>query len=101
MSGAKKADWDVGMAMDAVKLAPRLDAAVIISGDGDFVPLIEYLKVNAGVQAEVMAFGRNTSGKLREVADHFIDLDEHPEKYLLGYSRSNKSKNDKKQRVSD
>src|SRR3989344_7134355 len=44
--GAKKADWDVGMAVDAIKLAPKLDAVIIVSGDGDFVPLVEYLKTN-------------------------------------------------------
>src|SRR3977135_3656661 len=48
--GAKKADWDVGLAVDAIKMAPRLDTVIIISGDGDFVPLIEYLKINQGCQ---------------------------------------------------
>lgn len=81
--GAKKADWDVGLAIDAVKMAPRLDAVVIASGDGDFVPLVEYLKINTGNQVEVMAFGRSTSGKLKEIADDFIDLGTNPKKYLL------------------
>src|SRR3990167_886730 len=58
--GAKKADWDVGMAVDAVKMAPKLDAVVLATGDGDFVPLVEYLK-QAGVQVEVISFGRSSS----------------------------------------
>jgi len=85
-SGAKKADWDVGLAIDTVKLAPKLDAVIICSGDGDYVPLVEYLK-NQGCQVEIVAFGKSTSSKLLEVADDFIDLDENPRKYLLGGRR--------------
>lgn len=82
-SGAKKADWDVGMAIDAVKLAPKLDAVILITGDGDFVPLVEYLQHNEGCQVEVVSFGKSTSSKLIEACDHFMDLDQGPGKYLL------------------
>jgi uncharacterized protein (TIGR00288 family) len=82
-SGSKKADWDVGLAIDAVKLAPKLDVVVLASGDGDFIPLVEYLKMN-GCQVEVITFGKSASGKLKETADHFIDLDENPSRYVLG-----------------
>ncbi|MBI2474546.1 MAG: NYN domain-containing protein [Candidatus Taylorbacteria bacterium] len=82
--GAKKADWDVGLAVDAIKMAPKLDAIVLISGDGDFVPLVEYLKTNEGCQVEVVSFGKSTSAKLIEAADDFTDLDENPKRYLLG-----------------
>lgn len=85
--GAKKADWDVGLAVDAIKMAPKLDAVIICSGDGDFVPLVEYLKTNEGCQVEVVAFGKSTSAKLIEAADDFMDLDENPRKYLLGGRR--------------
>lgn len=71
--GAKKADWDVGLAIDAVRTANTVDTIVICSGDGDFVPLVEYLK-NNGRRVEVMSFGRSTSLKLKESADEFIDL---------------------------
>lgn len=86
-SGAKKADWDVGLAIDAIKLAPKLDAVIICSGDGDFVPLVEYLKTNEGCQVEIAAFSKSTSSKLIEAADDFLDLDENPRKYLLGGRR--------------
>ena len=82
--GAKKADWDVGLAVDAIKLAPKLDAVIIVSGDGDFIPLVEYLQIHEGCQVEVVSFGKSTSGKLKEAADEFIDLDENPRKYLMG-----------------
>lgn len=81
--GMKKADWDVGIAMDAVRLAPKVDAIVIVSGDGDFVPLTEYLRHVQGVQVEVIAFGRSTSQKLKDAADDFIDLGLDPKKYLM------------------
>lgn len=80
--GSKKADWDVGLAVDAIKMAARLDTVIIASGDGDFVPLVEYLQT-LGVQVEVVSFGKSTSGKLREVVDDFLDLSENPRKYLM------------------
>lgn len=89
--GAKKADWDVGMAVDAIKLAPKLDAIILVTGDGDFVPLVEYLQ-NVGCQVEVMSFGKATSAKLIEIADDFIDLDENPRKYLIGFSGSRRNR---------
>ena len=86
MGGAKKADWDVGLAVDAIKLAPKLDTVIIVSGDGDFVPLIEYLKINQGCQVEVASFGQSSSMRLKEAADEFIDLSLNPRKYLLNFN---------------
>lgn len=82
-TGTKKGDWDVGLTVDAIKMAPRLDSVVIISGDGDYVPLVEYLQT-IGVQVEVVAFGKSTSGKLLEAVDDFVDLSANPKKYLIG-----------------
>ena len=81
--GAKKADWDVGLAIDAIQMAPKLDAVVIVSGDGDFVPLVEYLQTSMGCQVEIISFGKSSSGRIKEVADDFLDLDENPKKYLI------------------
>ncbi len=80
--GAKKADWDVGIVIDAIRTSPGLDVIVLVSGDGDFISLVEYLK-NQGKRVEVAAFGRTTSLKLKEAADEFIDLDQSPNKFLL------------------
>jgi uncharacterized LabA/DUF88 family protein len=88
--GAKKADWDVGLAIDAIKLAKKVDAIVLATGDGDFIPLVEYLQ-NQGCQVEVITFGRSASGRLREVVDDFIDMDENPSEFLIG-TRSTKRK---------
>jgi uncharacterized LabA/DUF88 family protein len=81
--GAKKADWDIGLAIDAVAAAPKLDTVVIVSGDGDFVPLVEYLKVAYGCQVEVVSFGRSTSQKLYDATDEFVDLDDDKRKFLI------------------
>ena len=81
--GAKKADWDVGIAIDAVKLSPKLDTVIIASGDGDFVPLIEYLDMH-GVQVEVISFGKSSSAKLKEAAHAFTDMCDEPKKFLIG-----------------
>ena len=80
--GLKKADWDVGISIDAVRINPTVDAIVLVSGDGDFVQLIDYLK-NQGKRVEVVAFGRSASSKIREVADEFIDLEKSPSKFLF------------------
>ena len=79
--GAKKGDWDVGIAMDVMRLAPKLDTIVLVSGDGDFSDLLEHTK-SLGCRVEVVAFGKTTSHKLKEVADFFTDLDKD-NKYLL------------------
>ena len=80
--GAKKADWDVGLAVDAITAAPNLDTVILFTGDGDFIPLVEYLK-NQGRRVEVIAFGRSSSGKLKEAVDEFVDLGEEPGKYII------------------
>jgi uncharacterized LabA/DUF88 family protein len=82
--GAKKADWDVGMAVDAIKIAPKVDAIVLATGDGDFIPLVEYVK-SQGCQVEAITFGRSASSRLRDVVDEFIDLDQDPNAYLIGF----------------
>ncbi|MEK7172437.1 MAG: NYN domain-containing protein [Patescibacteria group bacterium] len=80
--GQKKADWDVGIVIDAIRTAPGVDVVILCSGDGDFIPLVEYLK-NQGKRVEVMAFDRTTSSALKEVADEFIDLGQESRKFLM------------------
>ena len=81
--GEKKADWDVGLTVDAIRLSNSLDAIILVSGDGDFLPLVEYLKYNQGKQMEVMAFGGTVSSKLKEAADDFVDLSADKGKFLI------------------
>jgi len=81
--GAKKGDWDVGIAVDAIAMSPKLDTVIIVSGDGDFVPLVHYLQMNQGCQVEVVSFGKSTSMRLKESCDDFFDLDLETKRYLL------------------
>ncbi len=77
-NGVKKADWDVGMAVDAIRLAPSLDVIVLATGDGDFMPLVEYLQIGLGKIVEIIAFARTTSGKIKESVNRFTDVDSIP-----------------------
>lgn len=80
--GVKKADWDIGMAVDAIRTANSLDVVILVTGDGDFVPAVEYLKWGLGKTVEVAGFGRSASALLKEAADRFINLDELPKVIL-------------------
>ena len=76
------------MSVDAIKSADKLDVIVLVTGDGDYIPLVTYLQENKGCQVEVIGFGETTSLKLKEVVDDFIDLCEELPTYLLGYGGS-------------
>lgn len=80
--GIKKGDWDVGIAVDAIKISRQLDVVVVVTGDGDFLPLVEYLQYH-GLLVEIMAFGRTASSRLVDKADDFIDLSSNTRKYLM------------------
>ena len=82
----------MGLAIDAVTMAPKLDSVIIISGDGDYVPLVEYLQNTHGCQVEVVAFGKSSSARLIETADDFLDLDVNPKKYLLNSDNGRNSR---------
>jgi len=76
--GVKKANWDVGMAVDALRMSSFLDVIILVTGDGDFEPLVEYIQWGMGRIVEVAAFGYNTSSKLKEATDLFVDLEKMP-----------------------
>ena len=71
--GRFKANLDIELVVDLVRLAPKLDIAVVISGDGDFAPAIRAVQ-DMGVRVEVVSFRANTSSDLVEVADQFIEI---------------------------
>jgi uncharacterized LabA/DUF88 family protein len=81
--GAKKGDWDVGIAIDAIKMSKSLDSIVLISGDGDYIPLVEYIQNTTGCRVEGAAFIESTSGKLVEKLDDFINLSENKKRFLI------------------
>ncbi len=76
--GMKKGDWDVGMAVDAIRMMPSLDVVILVTGDGDFIPLVNYLKWGGGKVVEVASFRRSASSKIVEAADTFINIEAVP-----------------------
>ena len=79
IGGHKKGDWDVGIAMDTIRMAPKVDTIVLVSGDGDFADLLIYLK-GMGCRVEILGFDKTTSSKLIEVADDYTPMDR---RYLI------------------
>ena len=75
--GIKKADWDIGITVDAIKLADKLDVIVLVTGDGDYLPLVDYLQNTKGCLVEIMAFRQTASSRLIEEADDFINLSDN------------------------
>ena len=73
--GKRKADMDVDLTIDAVCLADKVDVICIVSMDGDYVPLVHYLK-SRGVKVEAMAFERCISGDLRRAVDELHAISE-------------------------
>lgn len=80
--GAKKGDWDVGLCMDAVRVMPKIDVLILVSGDGDYSDLLEYAR-SQGVRTEVVAFAKTASHKILESAEDFMDISKEPSKFLL------------------
>ncbi len=72
--GSGRGDWDMGIAIDALVRAPKLDVVVLVTGDGDFVELVHALKAQ-GVTVEVLSFPQNTSEDLKRVSDLYIPMD--------------------------
>ena len=88
IDGTKKGDWDVGLTVDAITLAGQLDSVVLISGDGDYVPLVEYLRISKGCMVQVVSFSKTTSVKLVEAADDYFDLCIDPKRFLIHFNDS-------------
>ncbi len=80
--GQKKGDWDLGMTVDMIQQAKKLDTVVLVTGDGDFAVLVDHLE-SMGCRVEVMSFGKSSAKEIRESADKFIDMDEKPDKFLV------------------
>lgn len=69
-----RGEWDVGLALTAAAIAPRVDVVALVAGGGDFVDLLDHLEV-AGCRAEVYAFAEAVDEALVAAADDFRPLD--------------------------
>jgi uncharacterized LabA/DUF88 family protein len=76
--GMKKGDWDVGLTVDVIRMMQFLDVIILVTGDGDYIPLINYVKWGGGRVVEVAAFRRSASSKIVEAADEFINIETVP-----------------------
>lgn len=86
--GAKKGDWDLGIAMDAIRLGQKVDSIVLVSGDGDYVPMVVYLQHALGCLVEVVAFDKTCAKSLKEIADDFIPIEKHLDMLLFKTEKS-------------
>jgi uncharacterized LabA/DUF88 family protein len=91
--GAKKGDWDIGIVMDAIRIGGKVDSVVLVSGDGDYVPMVTYLQQALGCLVEVVAFEKTCSRALKDVADDFISIEKHSRKLLFKTKKSVRTKN--------
>jgi uncharacterized LabA/DUF88 family protein len=73
--GTAKGDWDMGIAIDTISLVDKLDAVALVSGDGDFAPLVEMLKAR-GSRVEVYSFKESTSVDLMNAATSYTAFSE-------------------------
>jgi uncharacterized LabA/DUF88 family protein len=89
--GMKKGDWDVGMAVDVIRMMPFLDVIILVTGDGDFIPLVNYVKWGGGRVVEIASFRRSASSKIVDAADEFINIETIPRAIMKSkYSARNK-----------
>jgi uncharacterized LabA/DUF88 family protein len=87
--GFAKGNWDVGMTIDILNLIDKVDALVLATGDGDFVPIVKLFQ-KKGVRVEIVSFAYNTAIDLKETADRFFPI---TEELLIQDSSNNFSKN--------
>jgi len=85
--GAKKGDWDLGIAMDAVRIGNKVDSVILVSGDGDFKPVVNYLQQSLGCLVEVVAFKKTANNELIELADDFINIEDHKKDLIFQEKR--------------
>lgn len=81
--GAKKGDWDIGIAMDAIRLGHKVDSIILISGDGDFRPVVNYLQQSLGCLVEIAAFKKTANHELTDMADDFINIENYKQDLLF------------------
>ncbi|MBN2109607.1 MAG: NYN domain-containing protein [Methanosarcinaceae archaeon] len=72
--GSTKGDWDMGIAIDAISISPKVDTVALVSGDGDFTALVNHLKAS-GVRVEIYSFEKNTAAELINSATEYYPMD--------------------------
>ena len=78
--GSSKGDWDVGITIDVLDHAPYSDIIVLVSGDGDFSPLLNNITSKFSLECEVYGVQALTAHALIKEATTFIPIED---KFLL------------------
>lgn len=100
--GMKKGDWDVGMTVDVIRMMPFLDVIILVTGDGDFIPLVNYVKWGGGKVVEIASFRRSASSKIVEAADEFVNIEALPRAIMRSrYNANTKGKRPARQERSE
>ena len=73
--GSAKGDWDVGITIDVMEIAPTVDKVILLSGDGDFALLLDKIKSSYAVQTEVYGVKSLSANSLIMAADKFHSID--------------------------
>lgn len=74
--GSAKADWDVGISLDAYEQAEQCDRIILVSGDGDFDILLHRIKQRFNTQSDVYGVPQLTSEQLKKASSQFIPIDQ-------------------------
>ena len=73
--GSAKGDWDVGITLDVMEAAERVDEVVLASGDGDFDLLLQRVRERRGVASTVYGVAGLTANSLIRAADRFVPVE--------------------------
>ena len=72
--GSAKGDWDVGIALDMIKYANRVDTIVLASGDGDYTVVVDKIRHEHDVSVEIYGVPDLTASTLIESATRFVPI---------------------------
>ncbi|OYT97092.1 MAG: nuclease [Pseudomonas sp. PGPPP3] len=73
--GSAKGDWDVGITIDVLDAAPRVDEVVLASGDGDFAILLDKIRASYGVEAVASGVPGLTAQALMRAASRYVPVE--------------------------
>jgi uncharacterized LabA/DUF88 family protein len=71
---------DTFLVIDAVTMAEKIDVAIILGGDKDFLPLMWYLR-SRGCRVEIWSWPETTSPEMQQAADYYQPL---TEEFVIG-----------------
>lgn len=74
--GSAKGDWDVGITLDMVELAEKVDTVILASGDGDFDLALQRIKQRFDVETEVYGVKQLTAGSLIRSTTRYMPIED-------------------------